>query len=167
MRLVLIAAAVLALTACDRSESQAQQPAPVTGAAAEFLAKNKSQPGVQTTASGLQYKVIRSGPAGGVRPQPGDDVKVHYALTLPDGRVLESTYDTGAPAVFAVGPLIEGWNEALQLMKPGDEWYLYIPPNLGYGAEGTPGGEVPPDSVLVFRMELLDVLPQGGGVQRG
>jgi FKBP-type peptidyl-prolyl cis-trans isomerase FklB len=166
MRLVLIAAAVLALTACDRSESQAQQPAAVTGEAAEFLAKNKTEQGVQTTPSGLQYKVIRSGPADGARPQDGDEVKVHYALTLIDGRSIESTYDMGAPAVFAVGDLIEGWNETLKLMKPGDEWYVYIPPNLGYGENGA-GGVIPPNAVLVFRMELIDVLPKGGGVQRG
>ena len=165
MRVALIAAAVLALAACDRSESQAQ-PAPLTGPAAEFMAKNKTEAGVQTAASGLQYKAIRSGPAGGVRPHEGDEVKVHYALTLIDGTAIESTYDMGTPAVFEVGQLIDGWHEALQLMKPGDEWYVYIPPNLGYGESGA-GGVIPPNAVLVFRMELLDVLPKGGGVQRG
>jgi peptidylprolyl isomerase/FKBP-type peptidyl-prolyl cis-trans isomerase FklB len=92
-------------------------------------------------------------------------VKVHYEGTLTDGQVFDSSYQAGAPAVFTVGEVVEGWNEVLQLMRPGDEWLVYIPPQLGYGEGGA--GPIPPNSVLVFRMELLDVLPRGGGVQRG
>ena len=164
MRLLLAAAVVaaLAFTGCDRGQPAAQ----VSPEAQAFLDKNKAEPGVKTTASGLQYKVVRAGPADGRRPQPGDEVKVHYQGTLLDGTVFDSTYQQGAPAVFEVGQLVEGWNEALQLMRPGDEFLLYVPPGLAYGDEGA-GGVIPPGAVLVFRMELLDVLPKGGGVQRG
>jgi peptidylprolyl isomerase/FKBP-type peptidyl-prolyl cis-trans isomerase FklB len=161
-----IIAFLLALAACDRGGAEAPAaPAPPTGAAAAFLAENRRQEGVQVTASGLQYKVVRAGPADGRRPQEGDEVKVHYEGTLTDGTVFDSSYQDGAPRVFTVGRLVDGWNEALQLMRPGDEWLLYVPPSLGYGAEGL--GPIPGNSVLVFRMELLDVLPAGGGVQRG
>ena len=166
MRVAFVLAALLALAACDRSETKAQ-PAPLTGPGADFLAKNKADPAVKTTASGLQYKVVRAGPAEGAHPQDGDEVKVHYEGTLLDGTVFDSSYQQGAPAVFEVGQLVDGWNEALKLMKPGDEFLLYVPPSLAYGEQGAGGGVIPPNSVLVFRMELLDVLPKGAGVQRG
>ena len=165
MRAAFLFAAVLVLAACDRGATQAE-PAQLTGPGAAFLAKNKAEPDVKTTASGLQYKVVRAGPPEGARPQVGDEVKVHYQGTLLDGTVFDSSYQQGAPAVFEVGQLVDGWNEALQLMKPGDEFLLYVPPHLAYGEEGA-GGVIPPNAVLVFRMELLDVLPKGGGVQRG
>lgn len=157
----LLAPALMAAAACQRG------PEPVPPAEAQaFLAKNKAQPGVRTTASGLQYKVLRSGPADGVRPRLGDMVKVHYEGKLPSGEVFDSSYERGTPAVFPVGDLVPGWNEALQLMKPGDEWLLTVPPELGYGPEGA-GGVIPGNAVLIFRMELLNVLPQGGAVGRG
>ena len=159
-----IIAVLLALTACERGGAETP-PAQEPGVAQAWLDQNRRQQGVQTTASGLQYKVVRAGPAGGRRPQEGDEVKVHYEGTLTDGTVFDSSYQDGAPRVFTVGDLVEGWNEALQLMRPGDEWLLYVPPSLGYGENGI--GPIPPNSVLVFRMEMLDVLPAGGGVQRG
>jgi peptidylprolyl isomerase/FKBP-type peptidyl-prolyl cis-trans isomerase FklB len=168
MRRVLFAAGLavaLSLAACDRSQSAPAASAP-TGEAKAFLDRNAREEGVKTTASGLQYKVVRSGPADGVRPKEGDEVKVHYQGSLIDGTVFDSSYQQGVPAIFEVGQLVDGWNEALQLMKPGDEFLLYVPPNLAYGEEGA-GGVIPPNAVLVFRMELLDVLPRGGGVQRG
>ncbi len=159
-----IIAVLLALAACDRGGAETP-PAADPGAAQAWMEQNKTQQGVQVTASGLQYKVVRAGPADGRRPQEGDEVKVHYEGTLTDGTVFDSSYRDGSPRVFTVGQLVDGWNEALQLMRPGDEWLLYVPPSLGYGEDGI--GPIPPNSVLVFRMEMLDVLPAGGGVQRG
>ena len=154
---------LLVAAACDRGEPR-PDPAPMEQAQT-LLAQNKAQPGVRTTASGLQYKVVRAGPATGVQPREGDTVKVHYEGKLPSGEVFDSSYEQGTPAVFTVGDLVPGWNEALQLMRPGDELQLWVPPELGYGAEGI--GPIPGNSVLVFRMELLDVLPQGGAVGNG
>ena len=155
-------AVLLLLAACDREAAASPEAA---AAAQAFLEQNRTQAGVQTTASGLQYKVIRSGPADGVRPRPGDDIKVHYEGALTNGEVFDSSYRDGTPRVFTLGELVPGWEEALPMMRPGDEWMLYVPPALGYGEEGV--GPIPPNSVLVFRMELLDVLPRGGGVERG
>jgi peptidylprolyl isomerase/FKBP-type peptidyl-prolyl cis-trans isomerase FklB len=163
----LLLAALLSISACNRDGAEASQAeaAQPTGAAKVFLDENRKQPGVQVTASGLQYKVVRSGPADGVKPHEGDEVKVHYEGTLTDGTVFDSSYRSGSPVVFTVGDLVPGWNEALQLMRPGDEYLLFVPPHLAYGENGV--GPIPPNSVLVFRMELLDVLPKGGGVQQG
>jgi FKBP-type peptidyl-prolyl cis-trans isomerase len=108
---------------------------------------------------------VRSGPASGLRPQKGDLIKVHYEGKLLDGEVFDSSYDRGAPAAMPLEHLIPGWMEALPLMRPGDEWILYVPPNLGYGAEGQ--GRIPPNSALIFRIELIDMLPGPGRVQQG
>lgn len=161
MRAALLAA-LLALAACQ----QAGPPAPSAEEARAFLASNKAEEGVVTTASGLQYRIVRAGPKDRPTAKAGDEVKVHYEGKLLDGRVFDSSYEQGAPAVFTVGELVAGWNEALQLMRPGDEMTLWVPPELGYGEEGAPP-QIPPNSVLVFRMEMLDVLPKGGGVGFG
>jgi peptidylprolyl isomerase/FKBP-type peptidyl-prolyl cis-trans isomerase FklB len=130
------------------------------------MAANAKQPGVQTLPSGLQFKVVKSGAAEGLRPQLGDEVKVNYEGKLIDGQVFDSSYERGVPAAMPLRGLIKGWQEALQLMRPGDEWILYVPPNLGYGAEGA-GGQIPPGAALIFRIELLGVLPAEGRVQQG
>ena len=151
------------VAACDRGP-----PAPPAVPAAEsaaLLERNKAEPGVVTTATGLQYKVVRSGSEGGYRPRPGDAVKVHYEGRLPSGEVFDSSYESGTPAVFTVGQLVPGWNQALQMMKPGDEWLLTVPPELGYGDQGA--GPIPPGAVLIFKMELLDVLPRESGTANG
>ena len=161
MRAVLLAALV-AVAACQQGEA-----APPSAAEARaFLAANKAEEGVVTTASGLQYRIVRPGPKDRPTAKVGDEVKVHYEGKLLDGRVFDSSYQQGAPAVFTVGELVEGWNEALQLMRPGDEMMLWVPPELGYGPEGAPP-DIPGNAVLVFRMEMLDVLPKGGGVSFG
>lgn len=120
-----------------------------------YLAKNAKQPGVVTLPSGLQYKVVRSGPATGAHPRLWDEVKVQYEGKLVSGEVFDSSYKDGKPVAFPLEGLIPGWVEALQLMRPGDEWTLYVPPSLGYGDQG--GGPIPPNSVLIFRIELVDV----------
>lgn len=123
-----------------------------------FLSKNASEPGVKTLPDGLQYKVVRSGPAGGRTPGPRDEVKVHYEGKLITGQIFDSSYQRGTPAAFPLQGLIPAWVEALQMMRPGDEWMLYVPAKLGYGDAGA-GGAIPPGAVLIFRIELLDVLP--------
>jgi FKBP-type peptidyl-prolyl cis-trans isomerase FklB len=122
-------------------------------AATAFLEKNKGKSGVKTTASGLQYEVIKSGK--GKKPKATDRVDVHYHGTLLDGTVFDSSVQRGEPATFAVTGLIPGWTEALQLMSVGDKWKLYIPPALAYGRN--PAGKIPPNSALVFEIELLGV----------
>ncbi len=125
---------------------------PTDGAA--FLAANAKKDGVVTTASGLQYKVIKSGT--GESPKKSDTVKVHYTGTLIDGTVFDSSVQRGEPAVFPVGAVIPGWVEALQLMKVGDKWQLVIPANLAYG-ENSPSPAIPANSVLIFEVELLGI----------
>lgn len=130
-------------------------PPPLSDADA-FLARNAKIPGVRTTPSGLQYKINKSGPADGAPPTLNEGVQVNYEGTLVSGEVFDSTYRSGRPAAFGVAEVVPGWTEVLQLMRPGDEWVVYLPPELGYGARRA--GPIPPGSVLVFRMELLRVL---------
>lgn len=119
-----------------------------------FLAANKKKEGVKTLPSGLQYKVLKSGK--GETPKKSDTVKAHYKGTLLDGSEFDSSYKRGTPAAFPVSGVIKGWTEALQLMKVGDKWQLFIPANLAYGLEGRPGA-IPPNATLVFDVELLGV----------
>lgn len=132
-----------------------------------FLALNKTKEGVKTLPSGLQYKVIKSG--NGPTPGPNDTVKAHYKGTLLDGTVFDSSYDRGHPETFPVSGVIKGWTEALQLMKVGDKWQLFVPANLAYGEHGA-GSDIGPNAVLVFDVELLDVAKgenaPPGGVQQ-
>lgn len=134
-------------------------------AADAFMAKNAKEPGVVTLPEGLQYKVIRSGPNGGMHPTRADEVKVHYEGKLIDGTVFDSSYERGAPASFPLDGLVPAWIIALQRMKAGDEWMLYVPPALGYGAQDK--GPIPGNSVMIFRIELIDVLRAPAGVPKG
>jgi FKBP-type peptidyl-prolyl cis-trans isomerase len=137
-------------------------------AAAAFLAQNGKQPGVITTASGLQYKVIRQG--SGDPPIATDTVTVNYRGTLLDGTEFDSSYKRGQPASFTINKVIDGWKEAMQLIKPGSKVELFIPPNLGYGMD-PPQGPIPPGSLLKFEVELLSVkatpAPAPGGALIG
>ena len=118
-----------------------------------FLAENGKKPGVVTTASGLQYQVLTAGT--GPKPAAGANVRVHYRGTLLDGTVFDSSYDRNEPAEFGLSAVIPGWTEALQLMPVGSKYKLWIPQDLAYGEQGTPGGPIPPGSTLVFEVELL------------
>lgn len=109
-----------------------------------------------TTPSGLQYRIVASGPAGGRSPTLMDTVSVHYRGMLTDRTVFDSSIDRGQPASFGVSQVIPGWTEALQLMKPGDQWVLYIPARLAYGSRAV-GDKIPPNSDLVFQVALLQV----------
>jgi peptidylprolyl isomerase/FKBP-type peptidyl-prolyl cis-trans isomerase FklB len=161
-RLLLVTAAAVALSACG---AHGQPSAPTPGGSAAFMTKTAKEPGVISLPDGLEYKIIKSGPANGIKPKLGDEVKVNYEGKLTDGTVFDSSYKSGEPVVFPVGGLVPAWNEALQLMKPGDVWILYVPPALGYGPEGR--GPIPPDSVMVFKLELLGVLPTHPGGSLG
>lgn len=120
----------------------------------EYLAKNKKAKGVTTTKSGLQYKVIKKGT--GKKPKKNSEVKVHYEGKLINGSVFDSSIKRGKPINFKVNRVISGWTEALQLMPKGSTWELTIPSNLAYGEKGGP--RIPPHSVLIFEVELLDII---------
>jgi len=124
-------------------------------AAAKFLAENGKKPGVITTASGLQYLVLA--PGSGESPKATDEATVNYRGTLLDGTEFDSSYKRGQPATFPVSRVIPGWTEALQLMKPGAKYQLFVPPQLAYDMRPTPG--LPPGSLLIFEVELLSVKP--------
>ncbi len=119
-----------------------------------FLESNKKSEGVVVTASGLQYKVVTTG--SGKTPTPNSHVTVHYTGKLIEGTVFDSSVQRGKPADFGVTQVIRGWTEALQLMKEGDKWILYIPYELAYGERGS-GGPIPPYSALIFEVELIKV----------
>lgn len=137
----------LQATAAAAAEKQA-------AAGVEYLAKNKTKSGVKTTASGLQYEVLKKG-SGGAKPSATSTVRVHYHGTLVDGTVFDSSVQRGEPIEFPLNQVIPGWTEALQLMSVGDKWKLTLPPTIAYGGQGK--GRIPPNSVLVFEVELLGI----------
>jgi FKBP-type peptidyl-prolyl cis-trans isomerase FklB len=120
----------------------------------KFLEENKTKEGVVVLESGLQYKVITEG--SGKTPKATDKVSVHYKGTLLNGKEFDSSYKRNQPAEFPVNGVIKGWTEALQLMKEGSKWMLYIPSDLAYGARGA-GGDIGPNATLIFEVELLEV----------
>lgn len=184
-KLILPALCVLALAACNdkqepakpaQSEQSAAKPANDVAAqlaakeaqeqalaqktliaGQEWLAENAKKDGVKTTKSGLQYKVIKSGPADGKHPGPEQFVCVNYAGHLiGSDKDFDSSYARGIPAAFPSNRLIKGWVEALHMMKPGDKWELYIPTDLAYGARGTGAdGPIGPNEALIFDVELI------------
>jgi len=176
----MIAAFLLALSGCgpkqDRLEAEISRQEQAEEAAfkalgektmkdsAAFLEKMRAEPGVQATASGLLYKAEQRGPEG-PSPKMGDDVLVHYDGTFPDGKTFDSSYKRGEPAQFQLGQVIEGWNEGLQHMRPGDTFMLYIPGDLAYGEYGSPP-RIPPNQALVFKVELLAFRDADGKVHQ-
>jgi FKBP-type peptidyl-prolyl cis-trans isomerase len=149
------AALILAATlAASAAQAQPTPPAPTAGA--DFLARTAKEPGVVTLPSGLEYKVVTSGPATGPSPKVGDVIKVHYEGKLVSGQVFDSSFERNKPALMPLDQLVPAWMEALPRMHVGDEWILYVPPALGYGAEGA--GPIPPNAVLIFRVKLLGLL---------
>ncbi|OKZ32240.1 MAG: peptidylprolyl isomerase [Bacteroides uniformis] len=121
----------------------------------EFLEENGKRAEVKTTPSGLQYEVLKEG--DGAQPASTDQVEVHYTGKLIDGTVFDSSEERGVPATFGVTQVIPGWVEALQLMKAGSRWRLFIPSQLAYGPNGA-GGVIGPNSTLIFDVELLKVI---------
>ncbi|MFN3838528.1 MAG: FKBP-type peptidyl-prolyl cis-trans isomerase [Brevundimonas sp.] len=155
------AALIAAFLMAGCSQSAPVDPNAGKAEAAAFMEKNAKEDGVQTLPSGLQYKVVQAGPAGGVSPDRNDLVKVDYEGKLTDNTVFDSSFARGAPAIFTPEEVVKGWTEALQKMRVGDEWLLYVPPELGYGEQGNP--KIPANSVLIFRLKLLDVSKVPGG----
>jgi FKBP-type peptidyl-prolyl cis-trans isomerase len=155
MRTLALSLALLAglgLAACNKSAPGVDN----LKAAQGFLLTNGKEPGVITTPSGLEYKVVHSGPVDGPQPAAGDELKVNYEGKLLNGTVFDSSFARGEPADLPLAGLIPGWLEALPMMRPGDEWILYVPPALGYGDHGPDA--IPPNSLLIFRIQLLGVL---------
>ena len=148
MRFVTVLACALALSTSVLADANS-----------DYLAANAKKPGVVSAANGLQYKVLKSGK--GVKPKKSDCVSVFYKGTFIDGRVFDQSH--GTPISFPVGGVIAGWTEALQMMRPGDKWELTIPSHLAYGEMGTPDGTIPPNTPLVFEVELLKVAPSQMG----
>jgi len=122
-----------------------------------FLVDNAQAEGVAATDSGLQYMVLESGDSSGTSPQATDSVLAHYEGRFINGDVFDSSIERGEPAQFMLNQVIPGWTEALQLMKPGDKWRLFIPSDLAYGPGGS--GPIPPHATLIFDVELLEVNP--------
>ena len=131
-------------------------------ASEKFLADNAERDGVTVTDSGMQYEVLASGEEGAASPTLNDTVEVHYHGTLPDGTVFDSSVEREQPATFGLQQIIPGWQEALPMMKEGDKWKIVLPPSLAYGEQGA-GGDIGPNQVLIFEIELLDV--KGSGVE--
>jgi peptidylprolyl isomerase/FKBP-type peptidyl-prolyl cis-trans isomerase FklB len=132
---------------------------PATAPGPDFLARNATATSVVTTASGLQYFIVKSGPAEGVQPGPNDRVTFDYEGKLTTGETFDSSFARGQPLSGGIGDFVPGFTEALMLMRPGDEWVVWIPPALGYGDRDL--GEIPPNSILRFRMLLHSVEPAG------
>ncbi len=140
----------------EQQRAEAAKMADVNEAAGkQFLEENGKRAEVETTASGLQYEVIKDGE--GEKPSAQDQVEVHYTGKLIDGTVFDSSVERGVPATFGVTQVIPGWVEALQLMKAGSKWRLFIPSQLAYGPQGA-GGMIGPNATLIFDVELLKVI---------
>ena len=135
-------------------KAQAVEAGKVSEVGKKFLDENAKKSGVKTTASGLQYEIMKEG--NGPKPLATDTVVVHYHGTTVEGKVFDSSVTRGKPATFPVNQVIPGWTEALQLMPVGSKWKLVIPANLAYGERGA-GADIKPNSVLVFEVELLEI----------
>ncbi len=136
------------------SQIQAEKHGPVLEEGKRFLEENAKRDEVNVLASGLQYRVITSGT--GASPKATDQVTTHYHGSLINGKVFDSSVNRGTPATFPVNGVIQGWQEALPMMKEGDKWELFIPYNLAYGENGA-GGSIPPFATLIFEVELIKV----------
>lgn len=136
------------------AQIQAKKHGPVLEEGQKFLEENAKRDEVNVTASGLQYRVMQSG--SGKSPKPTDQVTTHYHGKLINGKVFDSSVNRGTPATFPVNGVIQGWQEALPMMKEGDKWELFIPYNLAYGENGA-GGSIPPFATLIFEVELINV----------
>ena len=136
----------------DLKRKKRQQVSDYTEKNKQFLVENGKKPGITTTASGLQYRVNK--PGRGNHPGSSDKVLVHYRGRLINGTEFDSSYKRGKPASFQINKVIKGWTEALQLMKQGDHWQLFIPAELAYGVKGA-GRNIPPNSTLIFDIEFI------------
>ena len=163
-------AATLALSGCgqsmdevqkdiDKQEAEASASAAANAkAGADYLAQVAKQPGIVSLPSGLLYKVVSSPDPNGAKPAATDTVKINYEGKLVNGHVFDSSYERNAPATYPLPQLVPAWQQAVPLMHKGDTWMLYVPSSLGYGQRDM--GEIPPNSVLIFKIQLLDINPK-------
>lgn len=158
-RTILIAAWALGVAVAAPAAAAPAPVPPETPAGADFLARNGASKGVVTTPDGLQYFVVASGPQTGPHPMPRDRATLDYELKLTTGDVIDSSYSNGQPLTGEVGDFVPGFSEALELMRPGDEWIVWIPPQIGYGDKDV--GPIPANSVLRFKLVLHSVAPAG------
>jgi len=166
MKHLLIAAAAITLAACASTQPAAPTATPGVGTLegwtagnAEYLTINGARRGWTTTDSGLQYRRVGRAHPGGGQPATTDTVRVHYRGTFVDGREFDSSYSRNEPAEFPLNRVIKGWTEGLALMREGETFEFVIPAALGYGERWVGGGELPPNSTLLFTVELLEVKP--------
>ncbi len=152
-----ILAALLSLLAMACATVPAIPTPPATAPGPDFLVRNAAAENVVSAASGLQYFIVRSGPRTGRSPMSGETVTLDYGGKLTTGETFDSSFARGTPLTGGVGDFVPGFTEALKLMKPGDEWIVWIPPALGYGERST--GPIPANSVLRFKMALRSVTP--------
>jgi FKBP-type peptidyl-prolyl cis-trans isomerase FklB len=131
--------------------------------AEKFLSANSRKAGIRTTESGLQYKILKEG--DGNSPTLEDQVRVNYRGTFTDGKEFDSSYARGKPQTVQADGVIKGWTEALQMMKAGSKWQIYVPPHLAYGRGGL-GQKIPPNTVLVFELELLSIEKEEKGGEK-
>lgn len=166
MTLTAAAAALLSLSACqpsvEKTMAEYQASAEAENAktvkdGADFLAKTAREPGVVTLPSGLMYKIVSSPNPKATQPTVTDTVTVNYEGKLVNGKVFDSSYERNSPATFPLGRVVEAWQIGIPLMHKGDTMMLYVPAELGYGAQASPDGAIPANSVLVFKVELLNI----------
>ncbi|HEY8571596.1 FKBP-type peptidyl-prolyl cis-trans isomerase [Phenylobacterium sp.] len=169
-RIALAALAALSLAACATPQPPPAAPAVDASLSpqarweagqAAYLAWNARQPGWKTTASGLQYKVLKRAPAAAPKPAPGATVTIHYTGTFIDGRKFDSSRDRGEPATFPLTQLIKGWQEGVPMMRVGERWLFAIPGDLAYGSRNR--DPIPPNSALVFDIELIAIPGEDAG----
>jgi peptidylprolyl isomerase len=154
--LTVMAATAICLAGCDKNDGTGADAGSKTNApGSSSSASSGTQNDMQTTSSGLKYQVLKKG-SGTKSPKATDTVKVHYHGTLLDGTVFDSSVERGQPISFPLNGVIPGWTEGLQLMKVGDKFKFIIPPNLAYGPN-SPSPKIPPNSTLVFEVELLGI----------
>lgn len=156
-RLILIAVAAFSYAVAAPAAPALPPVPPTTAPGPDFLSRNAAARGVITTPSGLQYFVLVSGPTAGPHPSAEDTVTFDYEVKLLTGETVDSSYATGQPLTGRTGSFVPGFSEALELMRPGDEWIVWVPPELGYGA--TDVGPIPANSVLRFKLALHSITP--------
>ena len=158
-RFFLIAAAALASAVWTPAAAAPAKTPPTTPAGPDFLTRNGAAKGVVTTPSGLQYFVVVSGPKTGAHPAGTDTVTFDYEVKLLTGETIDSSYERGEPLTGQAGAFVPGFTEALKLMRPGDQWIVWVPPQLGYGEKDN--GPIPGNSVLRFKLALHSIAPAG------
>lgn len=123
----------------------------------EFLAKNKERPGIKSLDNGIQYRVVKTGDGKGRKATWASTIVVRYRGSLIDGKVFDQTEANGPPSTLELNQLVEGWQEVIPLMRYGDTWEVFLPPEFGYGANGSRSGTIGPDQVLIFEIELIEL----------